>query len=303
MNYHPKRSHASSAEEIYAKRVAPVNALHIANDDGRKALERVQQLVIETTRDAGEVLLLTGAPMAGRRETVRQVARAPWLAPVQTTDGRLQRPFIAIDARAQSRFDDCLIIEALAGISGWPKNSIARHQKEVDRLRAATEAIGTAAHRIIAITNAEQMLHGKNFKELDLVAGKIALLASETGASFILTGGSDLLAFVRSRLDLIGSVSHVPLQSISGTEEFVAMLEAFEQAAGLQPNAALRDDKVVDVILDFTQRLRGRTAQLLREAVKGAIFDDVDTLSMAHVAKVVDRTPLAVGDNPLASLL
>ena len=81
------------------------------------------------------------------------------------------------------------------------------------------------------------------------------------------------------------------------------MLEAFEQAAGLQPNAALRDDKVVDVILDFTQRLRGRTAQLLREAVKGAIFDDVDTLSMAHVAKVVDRTPLAVGDNPLASLL
>lgn len=302
MNCHANNHHNTKAEAIYAERVAPVDALHVACDDDRKVRERAKQLVIEKSRAAGEVLLLTGAPMSGRSQKICQLATAPWLAPTLHPDGKKEAPILEIDGGAQSQTDKWTIVDAITGADD-SKASAQSVQRDRRLLQHAKANILSSGHRLIAITNAGQMLRDKKVRQLQAIAGKISLFTSETKVSFIMTGDNELLTFVRAHVDLIGSVSHIPMQPIRGYDEFVDMLKAFANAGGLHLNEKLRGEALVGALMDLTQGLHGRAAHLLREATKAAIFDDVDTLSVDHLVKVVDRVALAIGENPLLRLL
>ena len=204
---------------------------------------------------------------------------------------------MAIDARAQAQADKWTIVDAIAGVADGQKASRVQHDRR--RLQYAVNGIQNSGHRLIAITNADQIVRGKRVTELDEVAGRLSLLAAETGASFILTGGDELLRFVCDRPDLIGSASsHFPMQPIKGDDEFAGILTAFEKAGDLEHNPELREPALVGVLMDLTRSLHGRAAHLLREAAKAAKFDDVDMISVDHLSKIVDRT-VGSGENPL----
>ena len=288
-----------SPDEAYARRCAEIDMVYVETPHDLALRKQAKQLMLETNCPTGRLLLVTGAEGSGRKATIRRLSQSAWLSPYESTDSRKQHPFVEIDARAQTQANRGTIVDAVAGVdAGAPAMRIQNDRK---RLHYAAEDIVNRGLRLIAITHAEHMLNGKDVNAADAVAGRISVLMRETKASFILTGGNRILDFVRARE--FGAEFHYPIEPISGVDEVLAFIEAFEGAGDLQPNPRLRDPLLLSTILDMTFGLRGRIAQWIGQAVKGAVFDDVEMLTVQHLLTTDALRVHAKRQSPLVAFL